>query len=313
MIQQAFRIVFIDDFWLKLFSLALALFVLFYVTEERSTVAEISVRLTVVAPENSILNSPESFSFTIKVRGPNDVIEKIPRPYEVLFKPPSSFDKETERVVKIDEGVLNLPALVSLISSPNPITVHLDELVTVTLPVIPETTGTTAEGYSARIVRAEPEKISISGPKSLIKDLTQLVTDPIDLTGRTVSFDTLVRINAEPANPKIITENRMIRVFISVRPILIEKEFTVPVRFAQGSDGRYYTRSVTPATVRITIRGPQSAMERIDESQIFVYINTEAFNMPGIHSDVLTRVILPNEIELVGTAPRVEIFLIDKP
>ena len=309
---RLFRSIIMTDFLVKFFSIVLAVFIWMYVYSERSMVSDLTVQMTIIAPENAILNSPESYNFTIKVKGPSELIEKLSRPFEVVYKEPFLKEEFIERNLMLDAQRLGLPDGISLVSPVRPVQLALDQRITLSLPVIPETTGNTAEGYTAKIQRAEPESISISGPKRMIREFSKLMTDPIDLTGRILSFDTLVHINIDSKYTKIVIENRLIRVFVKVQPIIIEREFTVPVRVTQEPDSRYISKSIQPSTVKIVVRGPQAVIERLGEDDILVYVNADGFSTAGIHTDVLTHVLLPGEIELVGTAPRVEIFLVEK-
>ncbi len=301
-----------SDFTLKVLSFLLAIFIWSYVVSQRNTIVEIPVRIAVIPPSNTIMESPEVFTFTVRLKGAVELIDRLPRPIEVIHRCEPLRAPREERSLDIRASLLGLPAGVSLLSRINPIKIVLAERATVTVPVIPQTSGSPPSGYYHEIERYEPAKLSVTGPRSALNAITQLLTEPIDLSGRTVSFETVVRVEPPADNPEVKIENRYIKVLVRILPVTGKRELAVEV-FAVASPGsRFSVRSINPPKVKLVVKGPQALLDKLSPDDIMVYVDLDRFDTPGIHTDVLTRVVLPNGLELEGSPPRVEIFLEQK-
>ncbi len=80
----------------------------------------------------------------------------------------------------------------SAVSSPVNLQVKLEEEETKRFPIVPTTLGSVRDGYVLGDLKAEPEKVSFRGPKSVIEDISR-VEAPVTVSG--LSYDEVIETN----------------------------------------------------------------------------------------------------------------------
>ena len=64
-----------------------------------------------------------------------------------------------------------------VVTNPRNLQVKIEENVSKTLPITPTTTGTVRDGYFLGEVKADPEKVTLNGPESIINTITKVVAE----------------------------------------------------------------------------------------------------------------------------------------
>jgi hypothetical protein len=140
--------------------------------------------------------------------------------------------------------------------------------------VKPSIVGDPAEGWTVVEVLVEPPTVEIEGPQSLMRTATEVATDVIDLSGARAerSVDAALALNPRTLKP---TEHEKVRVTVKLAPILGERTFDeVPVV------ARAPGWTVSPATARVRVKGPERAVARMKDRQITVTVDLPA-DPPG--------------------------------
>ncbi|MFA4987474.1 MAG: YbbR-like domain-containing protein [Candidatus Brocadiia bacterium] len=301
---------FLHNWRLKLTSLVIAVFVWFFVSGERSQTIEIPVTLELLAPENTILLSKAAHSFTVKLRGPYDVLDRIPRPIHRTFAVGTPRQMGVQPPLMITASELNLPASVSLVSVPPQVDIILDESATVTLKVTLKTKGYPPSGYAYEVIGITPDSMAVSGPSSIIKADLTLETVPLDLTGLTMSFEKDLKVVPTSSNPFInIEKPGEVRVAVRIVPDDFEREISVTVRAIVPPNSRFYVSEILPPVIKVKVHGPKNKVEAFSENSVFAFVEIDGITAPGQYDEHPTRVVLPTDVELVGSNPRVAIVV----
>jgi YbbR domain-containing protein len=139
--------------------------------------------------------------------------------------------------------------------APSNVSVMFEESATRVVPVVPELEGEPADGYVVGTVSADPATVEVVGPASAVARLTQAITEPVNVDGRSASLREIVNIGVtDPAVRLREPASAQVSVDINAQPI----EWAVsgvPVRAIAPN------RSVlvTPAQVTVHVSGPREA------------------------------------------------------
>lgn len=199
--------------------------------------------------------------------------------------------------VTIDPSGANIDTNVDLIAvdgrgqvvSPvtiQPSSVHVtiavgEQQVNRTLPVVPNITGTLAQGYSIQDVTVTPVTATVSGSGTSIAALTSISTAPVSVAGRTTDLTTTVALQP----PKGVTVLGQTRVQVRVR-VMVEtgsRSFGAGVALSGARADRTYTLSVPD--VLVTLGGSSAALDAVDPATLFATasvagLDTGTFTVP---------------------------------
>lgn len=107
-----------------------------------------------------------------------------------------------ERTYTVTAAVADLPARVGLVRSvPSQIRLRMENRVRRTVPVRLRFAGAPPEGYRVTETSIVPESITIIGPQSRLGSLTEVETDPLDLSTRSAAFET--RLSLFIGDPRV--------------------------------------------------------------------------------------------------------------
>jgi YbbR domain-containing protein len=174
-------------FGYKVVSLALALGLWWAVSNDPVAEVEVSVPIEFhripTSLEISSVNIPEA---QVRVRGRERVIHGL-RPQEVHVEVDLSAVKPGERTFDLTAQQVHLPMELEVMQVvPGQVRLSFDVGMTREVEVRPRVIGTFAPGYRIADVRAEPARISISGPKQRVQAVEAATTDPVDASGTMV-------------------------------------------------------------------------------------------------------------------------------
>lgn len=197
----------------KLLSLAIA-FAMWVVVAREPELA------TVILAPVQFKNVPDDIDFgtgvpdriNLEVRGPADRLTRAQlADLAVVFDLGDA--RSGERTYTVRESNLNLPYGISFYRAiPSQVTMRFQQLISRSLPVTPMWVNAAA-GYGILSSTVTPPTLRVRGPEDRLKNITQLQTDPIDLTGVVGSKQFRVDVNA--GDPRIRLE-APVRVAVAV-------------------------------------------------------------------------------------------------
>lgn len=235
-LKHIVRKIFFEDWLTKLVALAVTLALWLGVTglstptTTRLTGIPLSLRFS---SDTEITNSPIS-EIDLIISGDNRKIAQINK-NDLVASVDLTSVLPGERVVQLSpENVqLQLPLGVRLDEiTPSRMVVRLEAVEEKTLPVQIETTGKLPDGFEVYSQTANPARIRVRGPQSVIKTLSEISTEKIDLTERRSDFTTR-QAPLAPANAKLTLLETVVDVSFRIGERRIERLFIVPT-----GDGR---------------------------------------------------------------------------
>jgi len=175
--------------------------------------------------------------------------------------------------------------------------VTVDEKATKTVPVRPVLQGAAAEGSMIERSVVEPESITVTGLKTEIARIKEVLTEPIDVTGLSSSKNIETNISRIGLVDAQLSEQR-VTVKLSIGEQKINKRFpAVPVEVT----GSEYVNSIRPQQVEIIIQGTPGVLEKVKNQDLRAFVEVREL-APGRYEREI-KVKIPPETTLIETVP----------
>ncbi len=175
----------LHNFMLKVLSLVLATGLWFVVAPDEEP-AEIAVRAPIVfqnVPPNLEISSESIPEAQIRVRGPARLIRDV-QARQVHAELKLGDAKPGERTYDLTSQQVDLPRDLKVVQVvPSQLHLAFDTRLTREVEIHPRITGNFAEGEQLVKYDADPERITITGPKRHVEKVDAATTDPIDASG----------------------------------------------------------------------------------------------------------------------------------
>jgi YbbR domain-containing protein len=255
------------DWGTKILAIVLALVVFIVTRDEIHRTFNLPLRV-IQDPDRVLLTElPETVS--VEIRGPWQRLNKLGE----MEMGSATLDLDTAREgpLKIDPASIVMPHGVILEGIDyDPVDLRFDPVVERPLPVVPRTVGEVSPDYELLGVTARPEKWRVRGGQQVVGRLDELSTTVVDLSGATSTIETDVAL-VRPADQVSFTgvvdgATPSVSVRAEIRPRPASREVTVsvlsPLEAALPELDPSQDR--VPSNERVTIRGPQWAVKRLD-------------------------------------------------
>jgi YbbR domain-containing protein len=228
--------------------------------------------------------------------GPRDAIDTL-RSGEVTVVADMTGVEAGVRVIRLKVDKNRLPAnVVARDIEPRTLGVTVERVIEKEVPVIPNFEGQLPPGYE--IIRWEitPGTVRVDGAETQLRDVTELSTETVVLTGKTEPFSELVAIYQGALNLSIIDQGRT-DVMLSVNVGEVRKQRVlerVPVDVLGGPA----RRSPVPRFVKVTLFGATSAVDAMTAADVSVAVE---YDQPSTRSGLFTPkvTVAPAYAELV--------------
>jgi hypothetical protein len=169
---------------LKALATALAVAMWFMVSSD--AVVERSLRVPLeyqnIPDGLEIVGSPPS-SVDVRVRGTSSLLGRV-EPGDVIATLDLAAARPGERLFHIAPADVRVPMGVQVNQiSPQPLSLAFERTISKVVPVVPELSGTPAQGFAVGAVAVVPLRVEVTGPESHVRGLTRVTTEPISLDG----------------------------------------------------------------------------------------------------------------------------------
>ena len=236
LLKHIVRKIFFEDWLTKLVALAVTLALWLGVTglstptTTRLTGIPLSLRFS---SDTEITNTPIT-EIDLIISGDNRKIAQINK-NDLVASVDLTSVLPGDRVVQLTpENVqLQLPLGVRLDEiTPGRMAVRLEAVEERSLPVQVQTSGKVPDGFEVYSQAVNPARIRVRGPQSVVKTLTEIPTEKIDLTDHRTDFTTR-QAPLAPSNAKLTLLETVVDVNFRIGERRIERLFVVPT-----SEGR---------------------------------------------------------------------------
>lgn len=182
-----------ENWSLKLLSLAFALVLWMFIMGERRLEVGYTVPLELQNIPSGLMVANEVPSLVdVRISGPRTLLMKV-SPNDISIAVDLSDLQPGLTTFKRLEERLNLPNGLRVTRlSPSFIDIKLERIREKRVPVKITLSGEPLSGYQVGSVKATPDKVVVAGAETELKSVTEVTTEPIDLTGVNEGFSLIV-------------------------------------------------------------------------------------------------------------------------
>lgn len=263
--QKLLRRIFLEDWSLKLLSLAIAIILWLLVTGQNQPVtAHVNVQLNFIRPQSLEISNDPPRTVDVTLTGSRNKLDDLTS-LDLVATVDISDQRAGERILRLaDKAQIALPQGIKVDGfQPSAIPIRLEEIVDRQVAVEPKLEGKPADGFEVYSVYPNKGSVVVRGPESHVNALQKVTTESIWLAGHKDSF-TASNVALDVPDPKVDLLEPMVNVEIEIGERRIEKTLSgVPVKTTDGG-------TVQPATTSVTLLGVSSYLEALkpDDMQI---------------------------------------------
>jgi YbbR domain-containing protein len=256
-----------DNVGLKVMSLGLAISIWALLQSEQVVEQRTRVRVRYTWPEDLVRVDEVPRWVSITVSGPQGRVRAIERRNLSMRVDLSDAEKGVSTIDYSERQVKGLPDNLKVTQTTPPMAeVELDAKIRQTVRVRPSVIGEPAEGWKRGTISVEPSSVEIEGPESLLKELSDVSTDIVNISGRTESIEAAVGIKTGTStlNPTVETP---VTVRVAVEALVDNRTFTeVPVMVDNGW-------TAEPAVAEfVTVHGPVREINDLKAERVRVML-----------------------------------------
>lgn len=282
---------------LKLFSLLVAFIIVWIVRQD--TIREIDVRLplhvTMPAKDVLLLEDPPK-EVRLRIRGPWSrlvtYLQKTPETFVIDFA--KSRENTTYQFSVEDvEMHLGMKGARVLAVYPPSFDIQIDTLASRSLPVRPNVQGRPSQYVFVDHagVEVHPAMVSITAPSTILKNLEELRTRPVDITGLETPYETRVEVEPPQGEPVSI-EPTKVKVLIALRDKHDVKALAnVPIRVVDCPAG--FTCRAIPERFSVRITGTERLLSGITRANVGNHVWLDAGGIQPPPGNLLSEVYGP--------------------
>lgn len=168
-------------------------------------------------------------------------------------------------------------------TTPGNLQVKIEDEARNNFPITPTTLGTVREGYVLSELKADPEKVTFRGPKSVINSISRVVAEA-DVSGLSEDAEIEARLILYDANNNVIDQtilaNNLGKEGISVKVTLYQIK-KVPVKLStskiSAAEG-YKVSTISVEPKEISVAGDEETLAELDE----IWIPADELELSGL-------------------------------
>lgn len=262
---------------LKLLSLALAVLLWSLVAGQKEAERSLRVPLEFRNMPGSLemIGEPPSF-VDVRVKGPSTTLGQL-RGTELIVTVELSTARPGRRMFHLLPDHVTTPVGVrALAVVPPTVPLMFEASATKRVPVVPAIDGDPAEGYMRGRVTASPASVEVVGPESVIKQLTEATTEPVNLRGAMGRVRDTVTIGVAESSVRLkIPTNAVVVVDVSPAPVHHTIR-GVPILLRHLKSGLRAT--VVPSEVVVRARGAAGVVTGLAAERVPAFIDLNGLN-----------------------------------
>jgi len=268
-VEKLLRRIFLEDWSLKLLSLAIAIVLWLLVTGQNEPVtAHVNVQLNFIRPQSLEISNDPPRTVDVMLTGSRNKLDDLSS-LDLVASVDISDQRAGERVLRLaDRAQISLPQGIKVNGfQPSAVPIRLEEILERQITIEPRLEGKPADGFEIYAVRPNKGSVTVRGPASRINALQKVTTESIWLSGRKESF-TASNLAIDVPDPKIDLLDPVVSVDIEVGERRIEKNVSgVSVSMSQGG-------KVQPATTSVTLQGVASLLDSLKAEDIKIVLDS---------------------------------------
>lgn len=297
----------LNNFWYKALSLFLALVVWVIIQGEQVLELNREIIVNLAVPDGYMIRGDTVRALAATIKGPRVMVMETPRTLEARVKVPALKGKRYR--VRIDGAAIRKinPRLALTIHNPY-FYVYVDERATRTLPVRYVPHGTPADGHFIKKVILNPSHVKITGLKSDIQKIRDVVTEPVDVTRLKQNQSIEVPI-LPPAGilPHNLSENTTV-VTLQVGDSFINQRFgSIPIEIV----GRSLITKLRPKYASIVIQGTPGTLKFVKKDDLKAFVEVRDLGVGRYEREIQVKI--PQDTVLIESFPKkATVFIMEK-
>ncbi|HHU63062.1 MAG TPA: hypothetical protein GXZ32_02460 [Clostridiales bacterium] len=180
------------------------------------------------------------------------------------------------------------------------VTVRQDILFTKDVNITPNIKESINDDYLVSSITVTPRTLKIAGRRNVLNDITEILTEPINLDW--ITQDTVIDVGLIiPSRVTLLDEINRVKITVKVEEKQQQHTITVnTININNIEEG--YVSEIPPTPVVVTFNGLVSKVKGITEDGISVYVDGAGLE-PGIHRLPINAQ-LPEGLELIDFNPK---------
>ena len=268
-LEKLLRKLFIEDWSLKLLSLAIALVLWLMVTGQNQPVtAHLNVQLNFIRPPSLEISNDPPRTVDVMLTGSRNKLDDLTS-LDLVATVDISDQRAGERVLRLaDKAQISLPQGVKVDGfQPSAIPVRLEPIIERQVPIEPKLEGKPADGYEVYSAAVNKTSVMLRGPESRVAALAKVPTESVWVAGHKESF-VATNVAVDVPDPKVDVIDPVVNVDVDIGERRVEKTFSgVAARDHNGYE-------VEPSTASVTLLGPANMLESLKPDEITIIVDT---------------------------------------
>jgi len=170
------------------------------------------------------------------------------------------------------------------------------------LPVHPRITGSPKPGYRVARVTSTPAQVKVRASEAILRNLTSLSTEPVDVSGKDSTFTWLSTLEIPSG---VTAPTSQVTVRVEIAEDIVQRTFSVPVQISSYPSRLKW--DIQPSTVDVILSGRSDVLSQIQESDVEAYIDAEGKSEGEYEMVVAVKV--PYEVQIDVRPPKVRLTL----
>ena len=182
---------------------------------------------------------------------------------------------------------------------PKFVNIEIDNLVQKVFDVDPFLEGEAAPNFTIAEIQTFPSRLSLTGPRKSLENVTAIKTEPINIRGLSTSFMQTVQIEEPFAS---FDGAEQIKVFVTINKSKEERDFQgIPIRVLQPV-GPPSSVTIKPPLADIRVNGSNLDFQGIDKNSFIPYVEVSGL-VPGEY-ELPVNVIKNDRLRLSAVNPK---------
>ena len=267
-VEKLLRRIFLEDWSLKLLSLAIAVVLWLLVTGQNEPVtAHVNVQLNFIRPQSLEISNDPPRTVDVMLTGSRNKLDDLTS-LDLVATVDISDQRAGERVLRLaDKAIIPLPQGIKVDGyQPSAIPIRLEPIVERQIAVEPKLEGKPPDGFEVYGVHLNKNSVLVRGPASRVNALNKVTTESIFLAGHKESFPA-ASLAIDVPDPKIDLVEPIVSAQVEIGEVRKEKSFS-GVNVTTSNGGK-----VQPATTSVTLSGATSFIDSLKAEDLKIILD----------------------------------------
>ncbi len=211
---------------------------------------------------------------TVFVQGPRSIVNSVSSAVVVVNVEGQQENVTQKKPVKLYDNTNKVIDMKYLTITPGSVEASYEIQPTKTVPIKPIIIGEPAEGFKLTDISADLDTVVIAAPKEILDTITELETEPLDITGASINMMSEKKIIVGK-DVNIVGNANKTNVSATIEKV-VEKQFEFSfedIEFANKGQGYIITPEDENQTFLVTVTAPSSIINKLIKEDIKIKVD----------------------------------------